>query len=172
MAKSDDATISSVINNITEKNSNEDSKLSLKVMADFSEKNPEKLEVLSQNNQEEIEKLTVSAVEEAKSSQEDANLIAQVVAGASDALINKVVEEVSKSSTDEKQTLSAKVLKAIVDSDSGKIDIINDDVKDTMIQQTIESAKNQQEGTGIEQTQDMTSIISDIIVNTNTETGY
>ena len=93
MAKSDDATISSVINNITEKNSNEDSKLSLKVMADFSEKNPEKLEVLSQNNQEEIEKLTVSAVEEAKSSQEDANLIAQVVAGASDALINKVVEE-------------------------------------------------------------------------------
>ena len=53
----------------------------------------------------------------------------------------------SKSSTDEKQTLSAQVLKAIVDSDSGKIDIINDDIKDTMIKQTIESAQNQQEGT-------------------------
>ena len=39
-----------------------------------------------------------------------------------------------------------KFLKAIVDSDSGKIDIINDDVKDTMIKQTIESAQNQQEG--------------------------
>ena len=52
-----------------------------------------------------------------------------------------------------------------------KIDIINDDVKDTMIKQTIESAQNQQEGTGIQQDQDMTSIVSDIIVNSNTETG-
>ena len=43
MAKSDEATINSVINNITEKNTNEESKLSLKVMADFSEKSPEKL---------------------------------------------------------------------------------------------------------------------------------
>ena len=64
MAKSDEATVSSVINNITEKNINEESKLSLKVMADFSEKNPEKLENLNQNNSDQIEKLTVSAVEE------------------------------------------------------------------------------------------------------------
>jgi len=35
MAKSDDATVASVINNITEKNTNEESKLSLKVMADL-----------------------------------------------------------------------------------------------------------------------------------------
>jgi predicted membrane chloride channel (bestrophin family) len=40
-----------------------------------------------------------------------------------------------------------------------------------MIKQTIESAQNQQEGTGVQQTQDMTSIVSDIIVNSNTETG-
>ena len=40
--------------------------------------------------QEQIQKLTVSAVEEAKSSQEDANLIAKVVAGASEELVNKV----------------------------------------------------------------------------------
>ena len=124
MAKADEATVASVINNITEKNANEDSKLSLKVMADFSEKNPEKLETLAQNNADQIQKLTISAVEEASSSKEDADLIAKVVAVASDELVNKVVEEVSKSSTDEKQTLSAQVLKAIVDSDSGKIDII------------------------------------------------
>jgi len=171
MAKADEATVASVINNITEKNTNEDSKLSLKVMADFSEKNPEKLETLAQNNADQIEKLTISAVEEAESSQEDADLIAKVVAVASDELVNKVVEEVSKSSTDEKQTLSAQVLKAIVDSNSGKIDIINDDVKDTMIKQTIESAQNQQEGTGVQVIDDMTSIVSDIIVNTDTETG-
>ena len=40
-----------------------------------------------------------------------------------------------------------------------------------MIKQTIESAQNQQEGTGVQQDQDMTSIVSDIIVNTDTETG-
>jgi hypothetical protein len=171
MAKSDDATVASVINNITEKNTNEESKLSLKVMADFSEKNPEKLETLAQNNADQIDKLTISAVEEAQSSKEDADLIAKVVAVASDELVNKVVDEVSKNSTEENQTLSAQVLKAIVDSDSGKIDIINDDIKDTMIKQTIESAQNQQEGTGVQQSQDMTSIVSDIIVNSNTETG-
>jgi len=171
MAKSDDTTVASVISNITEKNTNEDSKLSLKVMADFSEKNPQKLEMLAQNNTDQIQKLTISAVEEAESSKEDADLIAKVVAAASDELVNKVVDEVSKNSTEENQTLSAQVLKAIVDSDSGKIDIINDDVKDTMIKQTIESAQNQQEGTGIQQSQDMTSIVSDIIVNTDTDTG-
>ncbi|MDB2446936.1 FecR family protein [Candidatus Pelagibacter bacterium] len=171
MAKADEETLTSIINNITEKNTNEESKLSLKVMADFSEKNPEKLETLTQNNTNQIEKLTISAVEEASTSNADADLIAQVIAGASDELVNKVVEEVSKNSIDENQTLSAKVLKAIVDSDSGKIDIINDDVKDIMIKQTIESAQNQQEGTGIQQDQDMTSIVSDIIVNTDTDTG-
>ena len=40
-----------------------------------------------------------------------------------------------------------------------------------MIKQTIESAQNQQEGIGIQATEDMTSIVSDIIVNSNTETG-
>ncbi len=171
MAKSNDPTIALVINIVTEKNANEDSKLSLKVMADFSEKNPEKLETLSQNNTDQIEKLTISAVEKAESSKEDADLIAKVVAVASDDLVNKVVEEVSKNSTDENQTLSAQVLKAIVDIDSDKIEIINDDVKDTMIKQTIESAQNQQDGTGIQVSEDMTSIVSDIIVNTDTETG-
>ena len=87
-------------------------------------------------------------------------MIANVVAVVSDEVVNEIMEEVSKTSTDEKQTLSAQVLKAIVDTDSGKIDIINDDVKDTMIEQTIVSAKNQQEGIGTQQSQDMTSIVS------------
>ena len=39
-----------------------------------------------------------------------------VVAVVNDDLVNKVVEEVSKTSTEEKQSLSAKVLKAIVDT--------------------------------------------------------
>ena len=55
MAKSDEATVSSVINNITEKNANEDSNLSLKVMADFSEKSPKKLDALSKSNEKQIQ---------------------------------------------------------------------------------------------------------------------
>jgi predicted nucleic acid-binding protein len=93
MAKSDDTTINSVINNITEKNTNEESKLSLKVMADFSEKNPEKLETFTQTNKDQVDKLTVSAVQEASTSNEDADLIAKVVAAGNDELANKVVEE-------------------------------------------------------------------------------
>ena len=82
-----------------------------------------------------------------------------------------MIEEVSKTSVDDKQTLSAKVLQAIVDTEPDKMEIINDDVKDVMIQQTVESAKNQQEGTGIQEEQNFTDIVADIIVNTNTETA-
>ena len=160
MSKSDEGTIASVINNITEKNLNEDSTLSLKVMADFSENSPEKLEEFSETNSEQVEKLTIDAVQKATASNEDVDLIAKVVATTNDEIANIVVEEVSKTSTDEKQNLSAKVLKAIVDSEPDKIEIINDDVKDIMIQQTIEAAKNQQEGTGIQEQEDLTDIIS------------
>ena len=171
MSKSDEGTVSAVISNITEKNTNKDSTLSLKVMADFSEKNPEKLEILEKTNAQEVEKLTVDAINKASSSNEDVDLIAKVVSAVSDDLVNKVVEEVSKTSTEEKQNLSAKVLQAIVEQEPDKINIINDDVKETMIEQTIEAAKNQQEGTGIQEEEDLTDIISDIIVNTDTETA-
>ena len=170
MAKSDEATISSVINNITEKNTNEDSKLSLKVMADFSEKNPEKLEILTESNAEEVEKLTVDAINKASSSNEDVDLIAKVVSGAGDDLVNKVVEEVSKTSTEEKQNLSAKVLKAIVDTEPDKIEIIDKEIKDTMIEQTIESAKNQQEGT-TEETEDFSNTVAEIVTKADNETA-
>ena len=171
MAKSDEGTVAAVISNITEKNTNENSTLSLKVMADFSEKNPEKLETLAETSAKDVEKLTVDAIKKATSSNEDVDLIAQVVSAVNDDLVNKVVEEVSKTSTEEKQNLSAKVLQAIVEQEPDKINIINDDVKDTMIEQTIEAAKNQQEGTGIQEEEDLTDIISDIIVNTDAETA-
>jgi hypothetical protein len=170
MAKSDEATVESVINNITEKNTNEQSKLSLKVMADFSEKNPEKLETLAQNNSDQIEKLTISAVEEAQSSQEDADLIAKVVAVASDELVNKMVEEVNKNSTDENQALSAKVMKSIVETNPDKIETLSDQNKEAMISQTIEAAKNQAEGTSTDEI-DLSNTIAEIVTKSDTATA-
>ncbi len=172
MAKSDEATINSVINNITEKNTNEESKLSLKVMADFSEKSPEKLQTLSETNKDQIDKLAVSAVEKASTSNEDANLIAKVVSVASDELANKVVEEVSKNNTSEKQDLSAKVLKAIVETQPNKIEIINDEIKEVVIKQTVEAVKTQQETeTNIALEDDLTDAVAAIIVSTDNDTA-
>ena len=172
MAKSDEATINSVINNITEKNTNEESKLSLKVIADFSEKAPEKLQTLSETNKDQIDKLAVSAVEKASTSNEDANLIAKVVSVASDELANKVVEEVSKNNTSEKQDLSAKVLKAIVETQPNKIEIINDELKDIVIKQTVEAVKTQQETeTNIAIEDDLTDVVAEIIVSTDNDTA-
>ena len=143
MAKADTATVSSVINNITEKNENTNSSLSLKVMADFAEKNPFKLENLSENNSDEIQKLTVSAISVAKSNANDANLIAKVVASAPEGLTNKVIEEVTKKSSDADQALSARVMKSVIEINPSKMDVINEENKQTMISQTIEAAKNQ-----------------------------
>ncbi len=172
MAKSDEATINSVINNITEKNTNEESKLSLKVMADFSEKSPEKLQTLSETNKDQIDKLAVSAVEKASTSNEDANLIAKVVSVASDELANKVVEEVSKNNTLEKQDLSAKVLKAIVETQPNKIEILNEEIKEVVIKQTVEAVKTQQETeTNIALEDDLTDAVAAIIVNTDNDTA-
>ena len=170
MAKSDEATVSSVINNITEKNANEDSKLSLKVMADFSEKNPEKLDVLSKSNVDQIQKLTVSAVEEASSSQEDADLIAKVVATASDEITNKVITEVTKNSIDENEALSAKVMKSIVGKNPDKIKNLSDENKETLITQTLEAAKNQNEDKE-NKNNDLTDVIADIIMDADIDTS-
>ena len=170
MAKSDEATVSSVINNITEKNANEDSKLSLKVMADFSEKNSEKLDVLSKSNADQIQKLTVSAVEEASSSQEDADLIAKVVATASDEITNKVITEVTKNSIDENEALSAKVMKSIVGKNPDKIKNLSDENKETLITQTLEAAKNQNEDKE-NKNNDLTDVIADIIIDADIDTS-
>ena len=82
-----------------------------------------------------------------------------------------MIEEVSKVSIEEKQTLSAKVLQKIVETEPDKMEIIDDEVKDVMIKQTVESAKNQKEGTGIQEEENFTDIVSEIIVNTNTDTA-
>ena len=52
-----------------------------------------------------------------------------------------MIEEVSKVSTDEKQTLSIEVLQKIVETEPEKMEIINDDVKDVMIKQTVKQLK-------------------------------
>ena len=56
-------------------------------------------------------------------------------------LVNVMIEEVSKVSIEEKQTLSAKVLQKIVETEPDKMEIINEEVKDVMIKQTVELLK-------------------------------
>ena len=58
-----------------------------------------------------MDELQQMRVQKAENTSEDSQLIANVVAVVNDDLVNKVVEEVSKTSIEEKQTLSAKVLK-------------------------------------------------------------
>ena len=170
MTKSDEDTISSVINNITVKNENEESKLSLNVMADFTEKNPEKLEFLFQNNEDEIQKLTVSAVEAAASSKEDAGLIAKIVAGANEQIANNVVGEVTKNSTDENRALSANVMKSIIDINPDKIDLLSNENKETIINQTIEAVKNQVDDKS-NNNNDLSLLVANIIVNSSSDTA-
>jgi len=170
MAKADISTLSSVINNITDKNSNQDSKLSLKVMADFSENNPIKLETLAQNNEDQIIKLTVSAVEEAASSENDAELIASIVAVASDKVINNVITEVNKNSTEEKESLAAKVMSSIIDKDPQKIDSLSVKNKEKIIDKTIQAAKKQSDDK-TDNSSDLTAILSKIVVNSSDNTA-
>jgi hypothetical protein len=170
MAKADISTLSSVINNITDKNSNQDSKLSLKVMANFSENNPIKLETLAQNNEDQIIKLTVSAVEEAASSENDAELIASIVAVASDKVINNVITEVNKNSTEEKESLAAKVMSSIIDKDPQKIDSLSVKNKEKIIDKTIQAAKNQSDNK-TDNSIDLTAILSKIVVNSSDNTA-
>ena len=170
MSKSDEATISSVINNITDKNKNEQSKLSLKVMSDFSEKSPEKLISLAKKNKDEIQKLTVSAVEKATSTKEDADLIANIVIKAGEDIANNIVNEVNKNSNEEKESLSAKVINSIINIDAEKFEILNEDNKNTIITKTIEVAKKQAEK-NFEDDIDLTSVVGNIIINTETDTS-
>jgi len=165
MAKADTATVSSVINNITEKNENLNSSLSLKVMADFAEKNPLKLENLSENNSDEIQKLTVSAISVAKSNANDANLIAKVVASAPEGLTNKVIEEVTKKSSDADQALSARVMKSVIEINPNKMDSISEENKQTMISQTIEAAKNEINTSNSDE--NLSVLVVEIIVKAN-----
>jgi len=170
MAKADITTLSSVINNITTKNSNEDSSLSLKVMSDFAQKNPIKLETLAQDNEDQIKKLTVSAVEEASSSENDAELIAGIVAVASDEVTNNIITEVNKNSTKEKQSLSAKVMNSIINKDPQKMDSLSVKNKETIINKSIQAAKNQLDNK-TEDSSDLTGMLAKIMVNSSDDTA-
>ena len=170
LTKSDVKTISSVINNITDKNKNEKSKLSLKVMANFSEKNPLKLENLTQNNPDQIEKLTISAVQKIGSSKEDTNLIAKIISDTSVELNNFIISEVVKNSIDDKQSLSSRVLNSVSEINPEKIETFSNENKTSIIDQMTQVAFDQDQGL-IEEQEDMSNIIANIIMRTENETS-
>ena len=164
IVKTNTETASKVIEEINEIDT--ETNLSLEVISGISEKDSEKLNELSNNNKEQMDELTIDAVQKAENTTEDSQLIANVVAVVNDDLVNKVVEEVSKTSTEEKQTLSAKVLKAIVDTEPSKIENINEETKTTIIKQTLEAAKNQEEG-GLNEEDNLSDVVADIVVKTD-----
>ena len=122
-----------------------------------------------------MDELTIDAVQKAENTSEDSQLIANVVAVVNDDLVNKVVEEVSKTSTDDKQDLSAKVLKAIVDTEPSKIETLDKEIKEKVIEQTIDAAKDQQEdlteGQTLSLENDLTDIVADIVTKADIETA-
>ena len=168
VVKTDAATASKVIEEVN--NTETESSLSLKVMSGISDKDANKINQLAETNKESIDKLAEKAIQSAKSTNEDSELIAKVVAVASDEIANKVVEEVSKNSSEEKQSLSAKVLKAIVDTQPNKIEILNEEIKTTVISQAIEAAKNQQEG-NLNDEDDLSNTIAEIITKADRNTA-
>lgn len=170
LTKSNVKTISSVINNITDKNKNEKSKLSLKVMANFSEKNPLKLENLTQNNPDQIENLTISAVQKIGSSKEDTNLVAKIISDTSVELNNFIISEVVKNSIDDKQSLSSRVLNSVSEINPEKIETFSNENKASIIDQMTQVAFDQDQGL-IEEQEDMSNIIANIIMRTENETS-
>jgi len=166
IAKSDPKTVESVITNITTKNTDTNSALSLKVMADLAEKNPEALEVVNQNNKEQMEKLVVDAVQKGSSEEGSANLIAKVVSSASAEVTNKMISEVSNNNSGANSDLSAKVLKAIVETAPEKIQTIDDSIKEKAIEQAVVSASVSKD-----KNNDFGNVISDVIVKSDAATA-
>ena len=157
IVNTDTETASKIINEINDTQT--ETNLSLEIISGITQKDSTKLNILSENNKEQMEILAEKAVENAENTSEDSQLIANIVSVANDELANKVVEEVSKVAIEEKQSLSVKVLKAIVDTEPEKIEIINEDVKDNLIEQVIEATKDQQEGNLIDE-DDLTDAVS------------
>ena len=166
IAKSDPKTVESVITNITTKNTDTNSALSLKVMADLAEKNPEALEVVNKNNKEQMEKLVVDAVQKGSNDEGSASLIAKVVSSASADVTNKMISEVSNNSNGVNSDLSAKVLKAIVETVPDKIATIDNNLKEKVIEQAVVSAV-----TSKDKNNDFGNVISDVIVKSDAATA-
>jgi hypothetical protein len=170
MAKSDDKTISLIISNTIKKNNNNESKLSLKLIAEFSGNNPQKYEIFSQSNQGQISKLVTSAIDQAMSNQEDVNLITKVISESNEEINNIIIDEVVKNSINDKQTLSAKVLGLISEINPNKIDNFNDDNKKNIMFKTNKVAFNQDQGL-LNDEIDLSGIVANIIVNTESNTS-
>ena len=172
IVNTDTETAEKIIDEVND--SDTDTNLSLKVISGISEKDSEVLNELSENNKEQMEELTEDAIQNAENTSEDSQLIANVVAVANDELANKVVEEVNEAAEDDtdKGTLSAKVLKAIVDKEPEKMDIISEENKDDLIENAVEAAKEQQEGGVFEEEEtNYSDLIADVIVNTDSGTA-
>jgi len=173
ISKTDSETALEVIEEVNDTES--ESNFSLKIGAGVAEKSNQKLDSLSVIDREEVDELIEKAVQSAKSTNEDGELIAQVVKVTSDELANKVVDEVSKSSTDDKKDLSAKVLKAIVDTEPNKIEKLDKEIKDKVIEQVVEAAKDQQEnlteGQNLSKEEDLTDVVADIVTKTDNDTA-
>ena len=170
MSKSDDETISLIINNTTEKNNNNESKLSLKLIAEFSVNHPQKYEIFSQSNQDQISKLVTTAIDQASTNQDDVNLITNVISESNEEINNIIIEEVIKNSIKDKQTLSAKVLGLISEINPNKIDNFNDENKKNIMFKTNEVAFNQDQGL-LNDEIDLSGIVANIIVNTELNTS-
>ena len=166
ISKSDPKTVESVIINITTKNTDANSTLSLKVMADLSEKNPEALESVNQNNKAQMEKLVVDAIQKGSSDEGSANLIAKIVSSASAEVTNKMISEVSNNNNGANSDLSAKVFKAIVETAPEKIQTIDNSVKEKAIEQVVASSSGNTRENAV-----FANVISDVIVKSDAETA-
>ena len=166
ISKSDPKTVESVIINITTKNTDTNSALSLKVMADLAEKNPEALESVNQNNKAQMEKLVVDAIQKGSSDEGSANLIAKIVSSASTEVTNKMISEVSNNNNGANSDLSAKVFKAIVETAPEKIQTIDNSVKEKAIEQVVASSTGNTTENAV-----FANVISDVIVKSDAETA-
>ena len=166
ISKSDPKTVESVIINITTKNTDTNSALSLKVMADLAEKNPEALESVNQNNKAQMEKLVVDAIQKGSSDEGSANLIAKIVSSASTEVTNKMISEVSNNNIGANSDLSAKVFKAIVETAPEKIQTIDNNVKEKAIEQVVASSSGNTKEKAV-----FANVISDMIVKSDAETA-
>ena len=154
-----------------------DTNLSLEVMSGISNKDSNKLNDLSLNIQDEIEQLAEDAIQKAENTIEDSEKIVDIVSAANTDLLNVVVEEVGDVSIDEKQSLSAKVLKGIVETEPDKMVELNEDNKNDLIENSVETAKKQQEGEIVDDNENFTSsldytkVITDIVTSSDSDTA-
>ena len=70
----------------------------------------------------------------------------------------------------QKTIIICKSLKAIVDTQPNKIETLNEDIKTTIIKQTLEAAKNQEEG-GLIEEDNLSDVVADIVVKTDAVTA-